>query len=223
MQRLRRRRRHGADGPDAGDAVVGPLAGVGRHEGQPGRQQVGDLDVGGGVGAAVGQGDREGDVSPTLGVALLTVLVRARSACCGVSVALAVLLPVSGSNWSLWLMVAVLVCAVGLATRACDASASAAPPSRPCRPSTCRWRCRRCPGWAWPTQGQAGRQQVGHLHAGGRVGPLLVSVTVKVIDVADVGRRVADRLGHGQVGLLRRLGGAGAVVAGVGVELVGAG
>ena len=40
-------------------------------------------------------------VSPTLGVALLTVLVRARSACCGVSVALALLLPLVGSNWSL--------------------------------------------------------------------------------------------------------------------------
>ena len=35
-------------------------------------------------------------VSPTLGVASLTVLVSARSACCGVSVALALLLPVFG-------------------------------------------------------------------------------------------------------------------------------
>jgi hypothetical protein len=57
-------------------------------------------------------------VSPTLGVALLTVLVNARSACCGVTVALAVLLPVFGSNWSAWLMVAVLVWALGLATMA---------------------------------------------------------------------------------------------------------
>ena len=39
-------------------------------------------------------------VSPTLGVGSLTVLVTARSACCGVSVALAVLLPGLGSNWS---------------------------------------------------------------------------------------------------------------------------
>ena len=52
-------------------------------------------------------------VSPTLGVGLLTVLVSARSACCGVSVALAVLLPVSGSNWSQALIVAVLVCGWG--------------------------------------------------------------------------------------------------------------
>src|SRR6516162_916381 len=37
-------------------------------------------------------------VSPTLGLALLTDLVSARSACCGVSVALAPLLPGSGSN-----------------------------------------------------------------------------------------------------------------------------
>ena len=44
--------------------------------------------------------------SPTLGVASLTVLVTSRSACWGVSVALAVLLPVFGSNWSASLMVA---------------------------------------------------------------------------------------------------------------------
>src|SRR5437899_10727032 len=36
-------------------------------------------------------------VSPTLGVGLLTVLVNTRSACCGVSVALALLLAVLGS------------------------------------------------------------------------------------------------------------------------------
>ena len=39
-------------------------------------------------------------VSPTLGVASLTVLVTARSACCGVSVTLALLLLATGSNWS---------------------------------------------------------------------------------------------------------------------------
>src|SRR4029077_20057471 len=37
-------------------------------------------------------------VSPTLGVALLTVLVTARSACCGVSPAPALLLAALGSN-----------------------------------------------------------------------------------------------------------------------------
>jgi hypothetical protein len=47
--------------------------------------------------------------SPTLGVASLTVLVMARSACCGVSVALAVLLPGVGSNWSAAETVAVFV------------------------------------------------------------------------------------------------------------------
>src|SRR5437764_636980 len=77
-------------------------------------------------------------VSPTLGVALLTVLVTCRSACCGVSVALALLLPVLlsctsaccgvagavalllavlGSNWSLWLMLAVFGAGLGLTTR----------------------------------------------------------------------------------------------------------
>ena len=39
-------------------------------------------------------------LSPTLGVGLLTVLVTARSACSGVTVADAVLLPGLGSNWS---------------------------------------------------------------------------------------------------------------------------
>ena len=55
-------------------------------------------------------------MSPTLGVGLLTVLLTCRSACCGVSVALDVSLPVCGSNWSAAEMVAVLVCAAGLAT-----------------------------------------------------------------------------------------------------------
>ena len=52
-------------------------------------------------------------VSPTLGVGSSTVLLTWRSACCGVSVALAVLLPMVWSNWSLWLTVAVLVWAIG--------------------------------------------------------------------------------------------------------------
>ena len=54
--------------------------------------------------------------SPTLGVGSLTVLVTARSACCGVSVALPVLLAVFGSNWSASETVAVLVRASGLTT-----------------------------------------------------------------------------------------------------------
>ena len=65
--------------------------------------------------------------SPTLGVALLTVFDTARSACCGVSVALAVLLAVFGSNWSAWLMVAVLVNATGLTTLAPIVSTDWAP------------------------------------------------------------------------------------------------
>src|SRR5262249_47156559 len=52
--------------------------------------------------------------SPTLGVVLLTDLAMATSACCGVVVAAAELLPGSGSNWSLWLIVAVLVWALAL-------------------------------------------------------------------------------------------------------------
>jgi hypothetical protein len=42
----------------------------------------------------------------------------ARSATCGVSTTLAVLLAVLGSNWSAWLTVAVLVKGLGLSTRA---------------------------------------------------------------------------------------------------------
>ena len=57
-------------------------------------------------------------VSPTLGVGSLTVFVSDRSASCGVSVALALLLPVLGSNWSEWLMVAVLVWTAALVTLA---------------------------------------------------------------------------------------------------------
>ena len=55
-------------------------------------------------------------VSPTLGAELLTVLARARPACCGVEVALASLLLLSGSNWSAVLIVAEFVCAVELTT-----------------------------------------------------------------------------------------------------------
>ena len=58
-------------------------------------------------------------------------------------------------------------------------------------------------------EGQAGRQQVGHLHVGGGVGALVGQRDGEGDRVADVGRRVADRLGQRQVGLLRRLGGAG--------------
>src|SRR5262252_6288398 len=55
-------------------------------------------------------------VSPTLGVGSLTVLATARSACCGVSVVLAWLLPGFGSNWSAAVIVAVFVWAEGLTT-----------------------------------------------------------------------------------------------------------
>src|SRR5690242_237718 len=56
--------------------------------------------------------------SPTLGVVSLTLLATARSACCGVAVALAVLLAGFGSNWSAVLIMTVLVWAAGLSTRA---------------------------------------------------------------------------------------------------------
>ena len=52
-------------------------------------------------------------------------------------------------------------------------------------------------------------------------GPLLVRVTVKVIVSPTLGVALLTVLVERQVGLLRRLGGAGRVVAGVRVELVG--
>ena len=62
-------------------------------------------------------------LSPTFGVASLTVLSTARSAArCGVSVALAPLFPLTGSNWSEWEIVAVFVRASGETTRASIAS-----------------------------------------------------------------------------------------------------
>ena len=55
-------RRRGGDRPDIPQTSrrgVGPLARSGRHEGQPGRQHVGDLDTGGSVGAGIVGSDRE--------------------------------------------------------------------------------------------------------------------------------------------------------------------
>src|SRR5262249_40597870 len=66
-------------------------------------------------------------VSPTLGTASLTLFATARSARWGVSVALAVLLAVFGSNWSEWPRKAVFVRGSGLATRAVRISVSEAP------------------------------------------------------------------------------------------------
>src|SRR6476469_8790632 len=60
--------------------------------------------------------------SPTLGVARFTLLVKARSACCGVSVTLALLFVVTGSNWSALVIAALLVCGLGMATIALSVS-----------------------------------------------------------------------------------------------------
>src|SRR5262249_24603185 len=55
---------------------------------------------------------------PTLGRGMLTLLASRRSACCGVTVALAVLLAGVGSTGSAWRTVRVLVGAPGLSPRA---------------------------------------------------------------------------------------------------------
>lgn len=54
--------------------------------------------------------------APMPGVAVLAITVSARSACCGVAVALAPLLAGLGSDWSECETVAVLVWALGLTT-----------------------------------------------------------------------------------------------------------
>src|SRR5207253_10997447 len=64
-------------------------------------------------------------VSPTFGVGLSTLFSTARSACCGVSVALLLLLPALGSNWSARLIAAVFICALGLTTVALNVSVRA--------------------------------------------------------------------------------------------------
>src|SRR5262245_37369916 len=71
-------------------------------------------------------------VSPTLGVGALTLLANSRSACCGVTPMLAVLLVVTGSNWSACVMLAVLICWLGLTmmtfkTSVCGADAATVP------------------------------------------------------------------------------------------------
>ena len=146
-------------------------------------------------------------VSPTLGVGSLTVLASARSACCGVSVALAVLLAVLGSNWSEWVIVAVLVCGDASCDRGLDRERL---PSRRWPPSpTSRARSsgRRSPGCGVADdERQPGGQQVGHLHVGGGVGAVVGQGDGVGDRVAHVGGGVADRLGQRQVGLLRRHG-----------------
>src|SRR5262249_35685497 len=71
-------------------------------------------------------------------------------------------------------------------------------------------------------QGQSGRQQVAYAHVGGGGGGGVGQGDGKGDGVAHVGRRVADGFHERQVGLLRRLGGTGAVVAGGRVELIAA-
>src|SRR5262249_58836736 len=69
-------------------------------------------------------------VSPTFGLELLTALVNTRSATCGVTVALAVLLPVTGSNWSAAETVDVLVAAAWPVTVALRTRVALAPTAR---------------------------------------------------------------------------------------------
>src|SRR5262249_15353371 len=57
-----------ADDPQPGRAVVSSLVLCGGHECKAGGQQVGQLDAGGRVGAAVGHHDREADNVPHVGI-----------------------------------------------------------------------------------------------------------------------------------------------------------
>ena len=89
-----------ADRPDAGDVVVGALAGAGRHEGHARGQQVGDGDTRGGVRPGVGDGEGVGDGVALLGFGSLTDLMISRSADCGVVGGAGGVVAVLGSNWS---------------------------------------------------------------------------------------------------------------------------
>src|SRR6478735_333132 len=118
--------------------------------------------------------------SPTFGVALLTVLVNARSARRGVTVAEALLLPVLGSNWSAAETVAVLVrgrpdTTVAVSVSVADAGAVSVPTSqRPVVESYVPWS-----GFAVPKVRPAGRRSVTWTPVASS-GPLLVSITVNV-------------------------------------------
>src|SRR5262249_48935357 len=69
--------------------------------------------------------------------------------------------------------------------------------------------------------GQAGGNVIGQAHVGGQVGTAVGQGDGEGDKLGDDGCRVVHRLGHDQVGAWRRFGGAGAVVGGVRVELVG--
>ena len=206
----------GADRPDTARVVVDALAGGRGHEGQPGRQHVGHRDVGGGVRPGVGQGDREGDDVADVGGRVADRLATARSACWGVSLTVALLLQVFGSNWSEWLIVAVFVRGSAETTVAGSPASPARRLTVPTCPQAGGRRCR-CPGWASPTRRSArpaaGRSPARRWPRRARVGQRDREGDL----VAHVGRRVAHRLGEGEVGLAwgaSRC--AGAVVAGSG-------
>ena len=217
-----RGRRHRPDRPDPAGRAVAALARVADTNVSPAGRTSLTCDPGRRVGAEVAHGDRVGDgvtdvrrrVADRLGDRQIGPLRRL--------VALALLLPATGSNWSEWEIVAVFVWASAETTWAsirsvCGRSWS---PSRPSRP---RWPRCSCPGSGPPTRTSArpaghrsagppspGRAEVAHRHREGD-------------GVTDVRRRVTDRLGDRQIGPLRRLGRARAVVAGDRVELVGVG
>src|SRR5271157_3428813 len=139
-------------------------------------------------------------VLPTLGVGLLTVLDRARLACCGVTMAVAVLLLVLGSDWLAAVITAEFDCELGLTTRAeitsvCGVAVVTIPhgPQAAGRVvGALAGGCRE--------EGQAERKQVGDLHAGRRGGAVVGQVERVSDGVTDVGSRVADGLGERQVG-----------------------
>src|SRR5438045_1257475 len=126
-------------------------------------------------------------VSPRLGAALLTDLVITRSARCGVSVALALSLPVLGSNWSRALTVAVFVWASGLSTvavmiRVALPRLATAPTSHTPVPEVyVPWL-----GVLLTIVSPAGNRSV-TLMPLASLGPLLVSVMVKVIVSSTLG------------------------------------
>ena len=119
-------------------------------------------------------------VLPTPGVALSTVFVIARSACCGVTAALAELFATFGSDWSACVIAAVLVCAAGDTTVA--ESARLAEPRLAIEPTVhtpVAGTYVPCYGVAETNVRPAGKMSVAVTFVAA-VGPLLVTITVKV-------------------------------------------
>ena len=134
-------------------------------------------------------------MSPTLGVASLTVLVRRQVGLLRrLGGAAAVVGRCSGRTGRRRVIVAVFVCAAGLTTVALMVRVGGAAAGHRADVPHAGARGRRCPGWGWPTRrsGPAGSRSVTCTPVA-RVRPAVGQGDGEGDLVADVGRRVAHR------------------------------